>query len=251
MTISELSEKTGVSPRMLRYFEQHQLLNPGRGENKYRTYSEEHQNLVLKICDWQRMGLTLREIKTLQQEPEKAESVISEVFHRERQNFLLKQKSLEDLRERLSGDRHPYFEQRVAYRVPGLEELLEKMETQGFPCKTVDYIRFSEMEMSEPHLMIGEMIHQSAFFLLGFSDESQSDEGKSLMARFCKAGFEQWGIFDGHPPQTIEREDLGLFFAPGDLVMCLSFEKNKRQYSVVLPYQVMYAMGKASQEASR
>ncbi|TES54329.1 MerR family transcriptional regulator [Halalkalibacterium halodurans] len=40
MKISELSKKTGVSIRSLRYYEQKRLLHPTRLKNGYREYDE-------------------------------------------------------------------------------------------------------------------------------------------------------------------------------------------------------------------
>ena len=39
MKIGELSRRTGVPPRMLRYYEQQGLLRPARGQNGYRCYA--------------------------------------------------------------------------------------------------------------------------------------------------------------------------------------------------------------------
>lgn len=40
MQIGELSARTGASVRMLRYYEEHGLLEPGRTDGGYRTYAE-------------------------------------------------------------------------------------------------------------------------------------------------------------------------------------------------------------------
>ncbi|MGP4109434.1 MerR family transcriptional regulator [Streptomyces sp. 4N509B] len=40
MLIGELSRRTGVKPRMLRYYEEQGLLEAGRGANGYREYDE-------------------------------------------------------------------------------------------------------------------------------------------------------------------------------------------------------------------
>lgn len=40
MLIGELSERSGVSPRSLRYYEQHGLIRAARGANRYRKYDE-------------------------------------------------------------------------------------------------------------------------------------------------------------------------------------------------------------------
>lgn len=40
MRIKQLSERTGVSSRLLRYYEEQGLLRPRREENGYRDYEE-------------------------------------------------------------------------------------------------------------------------------------------------------------------------------------------------------------------
>jgi DNA-binding transcriptional MerR regulator len=47
--IGELSRRTGVDQRLLRYYEQQDLLHPTRQANGYRTYQESDVTLVLWI----------------------------------------------------------------------------------------------------------------------------------------------------------------------------------------------------------
>jgi DNA-binding transcriptional MerR regulator len=49
MTIGELSRRTGVSRRALRYYEQQGLLEPDRRESGYRDYEERHVTAVDSI----------------------------------------------------------------------------------------------------------------------------------------------------------------------------------------------------------
>ncbi|UNO41412.1 MerR family transcriptional regulator [Streptomyces sp. MST-110588] len=49
MRIGELSARTGVSIRMLRYYESQGLLCPERHANGYRSYAEEDVRLVRRI----------------------------------------------------------------------------------------------------------------------------------------------------------------------------------------------------------
>ena len=60
--ISELSRKTGVSLRSLRYYEEKELLKPARLENGYREYTESHIELVRMIQLYFSLGLTAKEI---------------------------------------------------------------------------------------------------------------------------------------------------------------------------------------------
>ncbi|MGG4106905.1 MerR family transcriptional regulator [Paenibacillus lautus] len=60
--ISELSRKTGVSLRSLRYYEEKALLKPVRLDNGYREYDESHIEQVRMIKLYFSLGLTIKEI---------------------------------------------------------------------------------------------------------------------------------------------------------------------------------------------
>ncbi|AEI40983.1 MerR family transcriptional regulator [Paenibacillus mucilaginosus] len=60
--ISELSKRTGVSLRSLRYYEEKDLLNPTRLENGYRDYAEADVEKVRMIQLYFSLGLTAKEI---------------------------------------------------------------------------------------------------------------------------------------------------------------------------------------------
>lgn len=62
MHISELSDKTGVSLRSLRYYEEKELLRPDRSANGYRQYAESDIERVRLIQMYFGLGLTVKEI---------------------------------------------------------------------------------------------------------------------------------------------------------------------------------------------
>ncbi|CAM3287057.1 MULTISPECIES: MerR family transcriptional regulator [Paenibacillus] len=62
MHISELSDKTGVSLRSLRYYEEKELLHPDRSANGYRQYAESDIERVRLIQMYFGLGLTVKEI---------------------------------------------------------------------------------------------------------------------------------------------------------------------------------------------
>ncbi|MBW7452763.1 MerR family transcriptional regulator [Paenibacillus sepulcri] len=62
MHISELSGRTGVSLRSLRYYEEKKLLNPVRLENGYRDYAESDVERIALIQLYFSLGLTAKEI---------------------------------------------------------------------------------------------------------------------------------------------------------------------------------------------
>ncbi|MFI6339333.1 MerR family transcriptional regulator [Streptomyces sp. NPDC050535] len=65
MKIGELSRRTGVPTRMLRYYEEQNLLNPARGENGYREYGVEAVQCVQQIRGLLDSGLTTEIIRAI------------------------------------------------------------------------------------------------------------------------------------------------------------------------------------------
>ncbi len=63
MKIGEVAEATGVPQRMIRYYEAQGLLDPGRGGNGYRVYSETDVDRVRRIRNHLAAGLPTRLIK--------------------------------------------------------------------------------------------------------------------------------------------------------------------------------------------
>ena len=65
MRIGELSKQTGISQRMLRYYEQEGLLEPNRTSTGYREYNERFVNLARHIRNLNDAGIKLKSIKVL------------------------------------------------------------------------------------------------------------------------------------------------------------------------------------------
>ncbi|GII30529.1 MerR family transcriptional regulator [Planotetraspora mira] len=63
MRIGELSRRTGVSARSLRYYEQQGLIHAGRGANGYREYDEAVAVRAANIRDLLDAGLTVEDIR--------------------------------------------------------------------------------------------------------------------------------------------------------------------------------------------
>ena len=63
MKIGELATRAGVSPRLVRYYEQQELLSPSRQPNGYRAYDEEHVARVARIAGLVQSGLPTRLVK--------------------------------------------------------------------------------------------------------------------------------------------------------------------------------------------
>ena len=65
MRIGELSKQTGISHRMLRYYEQEGLLEPIRTNSGYREYNEGTVNLARHIRNLSDSGIKLKSIRAL------------------------------------------------------------------------------------------------------------------------------------------------------------------------------------------
>ncbi|MFC9995889.1 MerR family transcriptional regulator [Nocardia sp. NPDC127526] len=63
--IGELSQRTGVPARLLRYYEEQGLLVPHRDSNGYRTYDDSAPATVTRIRDLLEAGLPTRAIREL------------------------------------------------------------------------------------------------------------------------------------------------------------------------------------------
>ena len=63
MRIGEVSRRTGVATRMLRYYEEQQLLSLARLPNGYRDYTDHDVEQVVTIRDLSSAGVPIRFIK--------------------------------------------------------------------------------------------------------------------------------------------------------------------------------------------
>ena len=63
MNIKEIEERSGLTRANIRYYEQEGLLAPARRENKYRDYSEEDLETLLRIALLRSLGFSLEEIR--------------------------------------------------------------------------------------------------------------------------------------------------------------------------------------------
>ncbi|PRX49219.1 DNA-binding transcriptional MerR regulator [Prauserella shujinwangii] len=65
MLIGELARRTGVSPRLLRYYEQQGLLDSARGPNGYRHFGDDAVTTVRQIRALLAAGLSTDVIRTV------------------------------------------------------------------------------------------------------------------------------------------------------------------------------------------
>ncbi len=65
MRIGELSRRTGVAPRLLRYYEQQGLLSTDRAPNGYRIYAEDDVARVERIAGMVRSGVPTKLVRAI------------------------------------------------------------------------------------------------------------------------------------------------------------------------------------------
>ena len=65
MKIGDVAERTGVAPRLIRYYEQQGLLTADRAHNGYRVYTEAHVERVKRAANLVRAGIPTRLVKVL------------------------------------------------------------------------------------------------------------------------------------------------------------------------------------------
>ncbi|MFD7309834.1 MerR family transcriptional regulator [Promicromonospora sp. NPDC059942] len=65
MRIGELATRTGVTTRLIRYYEQQDLLEADRATNGYRTYTEAHVERVSRVAGLVQAGIPTRLVKIL------------------------------------------------------------------------------------------------------------------------------------------------------------------------------------------
>ena len=65
MRIGELARRTGVAPRLLRYYEEQDLLHPGRDANGYRSFTAADVGRVQQIRGLLDSGLTTEIIRRI------------------------------------------------------------------------------------------------------------------------------------------------------------------------------------------
>lgn len=70
-TVKQLADLAGVSPRTLHYYDEIKLLHPSsHGENRYRYYDEEAMLRLQQILFYREMGLSLKEIRGVLDQPD-------------------------------------------------------------------------------------------------------------------------------------------------------------------------------------
>ena len=77
MTIKEMEEKTGMTRANIRFYEKEGLLEPGRLENGYRSYSQEDVRELQKLKLLRALGVPIAEIRLARQGSEDLTAVLA------------------------------------------------------------------------------------------------------------------------------------------------------------------------------
>ncbi|KYG63218.1 hypothetical protein AZI86_16075 [Bdellovibrio bacteriovorus] len=89
MNIQTVEQKTGLTKRMIRHYEDLGLINPGRSENNYRDYSEKDVDQLFFIKAMRDVGFGLEDVAQVLKEGK-----TEEVLRRHLNNLLLKKREL-------------------------------------------------------------------------------------------------------------------------------------------------------------
>src|SRR5690625_3403617 len=135
MQIKEVEQKTGLTRRAIRYYEQQGLISTTRGTNRYKIYSEETVDTLLYVKQLRLLDFSVKEIKSILVE-KNVEAIILE--------------KLEENEERL----------KKAY---GVKRILNKM-LHGERVETIDVDRLLLEEKKKSYMYI--RYHNFIFGLL-------------------------------------------------------------------------------------
>lgn len=78
MTIKEVENELGITRTTIRFYEKNGLINPSRGENSYRTYSENDVSELRRIIILRKLGISVEEISKLLKGDTKLTDVLSD-----------------------------------------------------------------------------------------------------------------------------------------------------------------------------
>lgn len=138
MFIGEVSKKTDIPVKTLRYYEELGLLSrPRRSLSKYRLYNEHDLEKVLFIKKAKDLGLTLAEIKKIVKRSSRGVDatcqLVHEVFGRKISDYEQKIKELTETKKRLSARLQHWINPRDAKNIKF--SICPQIE-RGDDCKT-------------------------------------------------------------------------------------------------------------------
>lgn len=123
MKIGDVSSRTGVAPRLLRYYEEQDLITATRSPNGYRDFPEETVERVNQVRGLLQAGLTTRLIRILfDMDGVKGTELAADCTRR----------VAEEIGKELAG-----IEDRIACLSRSRNTMRSWLDTAGFPADTV------------------------------------------------------------------------------------------------------------------
>lgn len=101
MKINEIAMQLNTSKRALKYYEEQNLLNVQKDTNGYRMYSKENIETLKKIILYRKLGISIKEIKTLLKQEDI--SMLQQIYETKKQELQIEAKELEALQQYLTN----------------------------------------------------------------------------------------------------------------------------------------------------
>jgi DNA-binding transcriptional MerR regulator len=104
MNIQNVTEKTGLTKRMIRHYEDLGLIQPQRGENNYRAYSESDINRLQCVKALRSIGFSLEDIGQILKEKNTEEVLrkhLQELLFKQQEMFIHQKSNVENIKKLL------------------------------------------------------------------------------------------------------------------------------------------------------
>lgn len=95
MQIQEVSEKTGLTKRAIKFYEEKGFLRVEKAFNGYRNYTEQHVELLKEISFYRKLGVSLKDIRLLLEE--KDPELLYQIYRQKKQALEASEKELKAL----------------------------------------------------------------------------------------------------------------------------------------------------------
>ena len=95
MQVQEVSEKTGLTKRAIKFYEEKGFLRVEKAFNGYRNYTEQHVKLLKEISFYRKLGISLKDIQLLLEE--KNPELLNQIYQQKKQALEASEKELQAL----------------------------------------------------------------------------------------------------------------------------------------------------------
>lgn len=275
MNILSVTERTGLTKRMIRHYEDLGLISPSRCENNYRDYSEEDINRLQCVKALRSIGFSLESIGQILKEENTEEILrthLQELLFKQQETFLHQKTNVETIKRLLSSkeniihslldkiaDAHSPatpeedslndFLNRnrvVRGRIQNVEELAKVARFGADKEYTITDIQFTFYknvfsESLHGRASICSCMELHSFFMLMSAGEEKDDEEfhRLAWAQFAKQ-WTQVGPVMAITFEAITKDmaTLETLFSSLDMVVVLKIQNvSKESFQIVLPAQ--------------